>query len=81
MKLKSIQYKQQDGQNQEWKLEGCILNKVNLMVGKNATGKTRTLNIILALTNLLSGEFKPELESSSLQVTFEDNGQEINLCL
>jgi hypothetical protein len=81
MKLKSIQYQEYDGQNNEWRLEGCVLNEINLMVGKNATGKTRTLNIILALTHLLSGELKPEPQSGSIQVTFEDNGQEIKYLL
>ncbi|KHD08880.1 hypothetical protein PN36_18470 [Candidatus Thiomargarita nelsonii] len=81
MKLKSIQYKEYDGQNNEWWLEGCVLNDVNLMVGKNATGKTRTLNIILTLTHFLSGELKPDLDSSSLEVTFEDNGEEIKYLL
>jgi len=81
MKLKSIQYQEHDGQNHEWCLEGCVLNNINLMVGKNATGKTRTLNIILALTHFLSGELKPALDSSSLEVTFEDNGEEIKYLL
>ena len=80
MKLKSKQYKEFNGQENEWQLD-CIFNNVNLMVGKNTAGKTRLLNIILDLANLLSGEKKPEIDSGKLEVAFEDNGDEINYLL
>jgi energy-coupling factor transporter ATP-binding protein EcfA2 len=81
MKLKSIQYKESNGLENEWWLEGCVLNDVNLMVGKNAAGKTRILNIIRDFANFLSGDRKPELDSRNLEVAFEDNGEEINYLL
>lgn len=82
MKLKSIQYKEYNGQANEWRLEDCLLSDVNLMVGKNATGKTRTLNVILALSNFLAGDLKPDFDSStSLEVTFEDHAEEIKYLL
>jgi ABC-type dipeptide/oligopeptide/nickel transport system ATPase component len=81
MKLKSIQYKEYDGQDNEWWLEDCLLSDVNLMVGKNATGKTRTLNIILALTSFLAGDLKPDFDSSSLEAIFEDHDKEIKYIL
>lgn len=46
MQLTSIQYEEYVGGPQEWKLEGLQLGLRNLIVGKNATGKTRTLNVI-----------------------------------
>ncbi|MFA5834300.1 MAG: ATP-binding protein [Bacteroidota bacterium] len=36
-----------------WELEDFKLNTINLIVGNNASGKTRTLNVIKSLTNVL----------------------------
>lgn len=77
MKLKSIQYKQNEGKPGEWSLEGCTLGDINLMVGKNATGKTRTLEIISALTDLFLGKRKPGLNVGQLEVIFDRDIQEI----
>jgi len=58
MKLKSITFEQlyQSKTNtNRWQLKDFLLQDINLIVGKNATGKTRTLNILAALANLLSG--------------------------
>jgi len=52
MFLKSIKYAQFGEIPRLWKLEGCTLDNINLIVGKNATGKSRTLNIINGLANL-----------------------------
>ena len=46
MQLVSISYKEFEGQDQEWTLDKLTLKDRNLLVGKNATGKTRVLNII-----------------------------------
>lgn len=54
------QYSHNNGELEEWQLEGCALNQdINLIVGKNATGKTRTLNVIASLTDFLAGEKQP----------------------
>ncbi len=58
MKLQSLEYVEFEGKPKEWKLEGLSLRPINLLVGKNATGKTRALNIISNLAKLLSGEIK-----------------------
>jgi ABC-type cobalamin/Fe3+-siderophores transport system ATPase subunit len=55
MKLKSIKFVESEGTPQEWILEEFLLMDTNLIVGKNASGKTRTLHIIRALANMLSG--------------------------
>ena len=60
MKLTSIQYSEYKGQAGEWELERCGFDDINLIVGRNATGRTRTLNVILWLAMLLSGESKPK---------------------
>jgi len=81
MKLKSIQYSQYDGQPREWRLEDCTLGDINLIVGKNATGKTKALNIISALANFLSGDSKQKLNTGDWDVVFENEGMEIRYLL
>ena len=49
MKLKSIQFTEDEGKPEQWRLEDCTLSDMNLIVGKNVTGKTRTLNAIATL--------------------------------
>jgi energy-coupling factor transporter ATP-binding protein EcfA2 len=81
MFLKSIEYAQFEGTPRLWKLEGCTFGNINLIVGKNATGKSRTLNIINALANLLSSERKLHYISGNYNVDFDNNGQEVNYIL
>ncbi|MEK8019381.1 MAG: hypothetical protein VSS75_021120 [Candidatus Parabeggiatoa sp.] len=78
MKLKSIQFTEYEGSREQWRLEGCTLNDMNLIVGKNATGKTRTLNAIATLTRLLAGELKIMDNACNFTVIFDHNGVEIN---
>jgi len=54
MKLYKLDYSQYEGEPQEWKTVNCTFGDINLIVGKNATGKTMTLNVIRALAELLS---------------------------
>lgn len=46
MVLKKIKYSQFEGKPKEWILEEFELDKINLIVGKNASGKSMTLNLI-----------------------------------
>lgn len=56
MLLKSIKYSEYDEQTKEWTLDNLELNPINLIVGKNASGKTRTLNLVNNLALLIRGE-------------------------
>lgn len=55
MRLTSISYREFDGQPLAWTLQGLELDRINLIVGRNASGKTRTLNLINGLANILAG--------------------------
>jgi recombinational DNA repair ATPase RecF len=55
MRLESVKYSEFEGNPQEWTLEGLRLRKRNLIVGRNAAGKTRVLNVISALASQLAG--------------------------
>jgi len=56
MILKSIKYSEYDNAPGAWHLENFDLEKINLIVGKNAVGKTRTLNVIGALADLVASD-------------------------
>lgn len=72
MRLKSVSYSEFLGEQKEWSISDFTLEPINLVVGKNATGKTRTLNVLSGLGNLLSGRQRPsELNSGSFDVAFE----------
>lgn len=58
MKLKTFSYKEAN-----WSIENLQLDEVGLIVGKNATGKSRTLKAIFKLKALLTQEFS--IESSA----------------
>jgi AAA15 family ATPase/GTPase len=50
----SIEGKPQDGQFQQW----LTLRDINLIVGKNATGKSRTIDAIRHIADLVSSDVK-----------------------
>ena len=72
MLLKSINYVQFEGLDQEWHLHDFSVGSINLLVGKNASGKSRTLNIIKGLANLICGRLKPvNLKSGAWKIEFQ----------
>ena len=75
MKLVAWEYGQFEGTPREWKIEGVLLGPVNLLVGSNASGKTRTLNVISALAKLLAGDAKITFLSGTYRATFDDEGR------
>jgi energy-coupling factor transporter ATP-binding protein EcfA2 len=82
MRLKLIDYAQLQGTDREWRLEGLTLGPMNLIVGKNATGKTRVLNIINGLGKLVSGRQKAsELTSGTYRTAFEYEGRLLHYTL
>lgn len=78
MKLASISYSEFQGTKNEWTLEPFELGKVNLLVGKNATGKSRTISIIYSLASVLSGEYKRALESGTWDVVFTNGDSPVH---
>ncbi|MBI2120866.1 MAG: hypothetical protein HYT94_04550, partial [Parcubacteria group bacterium] len=57
MILKKINYKEfspEDQKNNYWELGGLVLGATNLIVGKNASGKTRTLNLMQGLALIIN---------------------------
>ncbi len=81
MLLKSIEYSQFVKKPNAWYLEKFLLGKINLIVGKNATGKTKVLNIIRGISNLLSGVHKLVFNSGNYSLIFEKDGKTIEYIL
>jgi ABC-type lipoprotein export system ATPase subunit len=77
MKLESLEYTQHEGRPEEWKLERCTFENINLFVGKNATGKSRILNIIGTLAKQLSRHRRLEYINGKYKAYFNKNGEKI----
>jgi energy-coupling factor transporter ATP-binding protein EcfA2 len=75
MKLKSLNYAQHEGQPKQWRLSGLSLGQITLLVGKNASGKSRTLSVIRSLATLLSSATKLTFTSGNYEVVFDNDGQ------
>ncbi len=81
MNLKSIQYSEHDGTEQEWSIDGLCLGTSNLVVGKNASGKTRALNIINALSGHLAGLRRPSLSGTFDAEFIDEKGRTLKYFL
>ena len=73
MKLNYNQFKNTE---QEWLLNDCDFDKFNLVVGKNASGKSKTLNIIYNLAQGIAGR-RNHLHESEYEFTFDNEGHQI----
>lgn len=89
MILKAIRYSQNEKNKSgnSWHIEGAgqnsnqwiVLNPINLLVGRNASGKTRTINAIRQLAALLSGDKKTSdfvHRTAKYELKFEQGSQE-----
>jgi len=74
MLLKSVKFIEFESDPQSWTLEGLALGQRNLIVGKNASGKSRTLNVIGSLASNLAG-LKPPGISGNYDVIFDKDGK------
>ena len=51
---------------------------MNLLVGKNASGKSRTLSVITSLARLLAGDSKITFKSAHFSALFDHNGERLH---
>ncbi|MEG4252284.1 AAA family ATPase [Microcoleus sp. AT3-A2] len=73
MKLDIFDYVYNKGLPGEWRVEECRLSQTNLIVGKNASGKSRILRAIHTLSELLSesGALAPRPKSYEWHLQFD----------
>src|ERR1043165_9772839 len=72
--LKSVHYSERVGQPKEWTLDGLTLWPINLIVGKNASGKTRALNLIWNLARTFFPESNFRAQNCGYDLRFDNNG-------
>jgi predicted ATPase len=79
----SVEGKPQDGQFQQW----LTLRDINLIVGKNATGKSRTIDAIRHIADLVSSDVKLSqlyilgFGTAEYHLKFSNNGEEVQYYL
>jgi hypothetical protein len=73
MLLRRFAYHEFTGQPNHWAIADFTLGKINLLVGKNATGKTNTLTRIWWLGSMLAGLQPQLLTSGAYAVEFTDD--------
>lgn len=84
MILKALKYTRFEGELREWSIIGkeddtnqsfAYFGNFNLLVGKNASGKSRTLEVIRKIANLFAGRIilnEAVLSSEKFELIFED---------
>ncbi len=68
MYLNKINYKESVNSRIDWNLNEFTLKDINLIVGKNASGKTRMLNVISSIAQIISGR---PLPTGNFEVSFK----------
>lgn len=79
MILNRLSFKEFENTTRYWELEEFQLNNINLIVGNNTSGKSRTLNVIFGLARLLlspkiqlnSGTYKGCFLSGDIEISYE----------
>jgi hypothetical protein len=69
IQLASLDYSELVAEPLEWSLDGLLLGRTNLLVGRNATGKSRALNVIGCLARILNNKQK-SLSAGNFDATF-----------
>lgn len=81
IRLVSIAYSERKGTPREWVLDPVALGQVNLLVGKNATGKSRTLSVSAGLARLFTAAPRFMVDDGSYDVLFDNNGGKLRYVL
>ena len=72
MKLRQLDYKKLSStkNNNEWSVDALLLMDTNLIVGQNATGKSRVLRLIDKLASILNGQPVDDSFNGAMSNTF-----------
>jgi energy-coupling factor transporter ATP-binding protein EcfA2 len=65
-----LEYTEFSGRPRQWALKPVPFGKINLIVGRNASGKTRLINVIGGLASLLSGTRRNLFHSAYYKAIF-----------
>lgn len=79
MYLRKLTFRENEGKTIEWLIDNVHLGKINLIVGQNSSGKTRTLNAVSELVELLNGGTNIPKVHGKYKVSFLVDDQEVLL--
>jgi ABC-type Mn2+/Zn2+ transport system ATPase subunit len=79
MYLRKLTFSENEGKAIEWLIDNVHLGKINLIVGQNSSGKTRTLNAISELVQMLMGSRNIPKIHGKYKVTFITGEEEVQL--
>ncbi len=74
MYLHSFSFRENAGKTIEWLIDNVSLGEINLVVGKNSSGKTRTLNALSDLVSMIKGKGTSATGPVSYELLFR-NGE------
>lgn len=75
MKLEKLTYTEFETLPSQWTLTNCTFGAINLVVGKNATGKTRMLNVLRGIATLISETNVLEIGEGKYSIELTHNNQ------
>jgi len=74
MYLRNFSFRENAGQKIEWLIDHVSLGETTLMVGKNSSGKTRTLNALSDLVNMIRGRGNSATGPVIYELLFRNGG-------
>lgn len=78
MYLHNFSFRENAGQKIEWLIDEVSLGEINLIVGKNSSGKTRTLNALSDLVGMLLGRGTNAGGPVSYELKFRNEESSLN---
>ncbi len=79
MYLRKLTFRENEGKKIEWLIDHVDLGKINLIVGQNSSGKTRTLNALTDLVDLLTGSTFVPKTNGRYEVLFMKDEKDVLL--
>ena len=71
MQVKTLKYKQFEGSEEFWDLKEISFERINLLVGKNAAGKSKTLSVINSFSNILGENKSLPFTEGNYEIMFQ----------
>ena len=66
MSLVKFSYKEYENEPRYWEISNATFANINLIAGKNSSGKSRLLSVINSFGRFLTGQYVPAEPCSSL---------------
>jgi energy-coupling factor transporter ATP-binding protein EcfA2 len=79
MYLRKLTFRENEGKKIEWLIDEVHLGKINLIVGQNSSGKTRTLNAVSEMVDMLKGSRNIPKVPGNYKACFMNDEQEVQL--